>query len=123
MALLAKRLGKALINATAVDTADTIVTNTSGVDTIITHIHLYNAHSVAVTVTLCQVDDSAGSVGTAASTDIFFVYSIPAGESIILGSADCKIVLLDTNDTLQAYASEADKVNIFAYGFTMTDQE
>ena len=122
MGLIAKRLGKACINATTVGTADKIVTNATTKDTIITAIQLYNVHTVAVTVTLCVVDDNALAVGTAAATDVIWSYSMAAGRNILLGTEDLKLVLTDTNDTLQAYASVADKVNIWVWGFTMADQ-
>ena len=122
MGLIAKELGRALINATAEGSADTIVTNLTTLDTIITQITMFNAHTIAVTVTLCRVPDAALSVGTDDAEDVFWKQSIAAGDTEILGSQDAKVPLTDTNDTLQAYASIADKVNIFCDGFTFPDQ-
>lgn len=114
--------GTKLINATASGSADTIVTNPTATDTLITSIVLHNTHTSAVTVTLCHVEDSTGSVGTDAVTNEFFQQSIAASDTVFLSAkgGDAIIILEDTNDTLQAYASTADKVNIFVYGAQKT---
>ena len=123
MGLVYKRLGKGLITPTTVATSETIVTNATSKDTIITKIHLYNSHSSAVNVFILVVDDSGGSVGTGAATDVVLgTISVPATGNVILGSQDCGMALTDTNDTLQMYASAADKVYAHVWGFTTADQ-
>ena len=115
--------GTKLINATS-GTPDTIVTNAASTDTLITGIILHNTHTVAIIVTLCHVEDSDGEVGSvtigAASCNVteFWQQSIAASDTVFLSvkNGDALPILEDTNDTLQAYAGTADKVNIFVYG-------
>ena len=114
--------GTKLINATATGSADTIVTNATNTDTFITNIILHNSHTEAITVTLCHVEDNVNAVGTDSVTSEFFQQSIAASDTVFLSAkgGDAIIILEDTNDTLQAYASIADKVNIFVYGAKKT---
>jgi hypothetical protein len=122
MSLKGQRIGKIRLAQTAIGNAEAIVTNATGKDTCIDYLILYNIHTSAVTVTLGIVDDNAGSVGTMATTDVIYVVSLAQNETVFLGKQDLGIWLNDTNDTLKGYASVADKVNVFAFGTTMTDQ-
>jgi hypothetical protein len=122
MALTAKALNSVmLIAGTAQASATTIVTNPAATDTYITGIILYNSHSAAIDVTLCRVPASGGSIGTDAVTDNFYKESIPAGRAIMLGKEDgLPMVLESTNDTLKAFASITNKINIFVNGVLKT---
>jgi len=121
MGMILKELGRttAYITGTAAGTANTLVTNAASLDTTISHVVLYNSHSVAIVVTLCTVPDAAAAVGTADANDIYWSQSVPAGDTY---TVDIPVYLTDTNDTLQVYAATADKVNAYAFGFTQADQ-
>lgn len=122
MGLIAKELGRAQVAGSNYATADPLVINPTQTDTIITKITLYNSHSAAVQITLCRVLNNAGSVGTATVADIFFNQSIAAYDTVILGHTDVSVPLVGTNDSLQAYADSASKINVFVDGFTLSDQ-
>lgn len=122
MAIKGMRLGKIRLAQTVVASAEAVVTNPAGYDTCVDYIILYNSHNSAVTVTLCDVDDNAGSAGTPAATDVFFSQSLAANESVFLGKEDLGMWFNDTNDTLCAYASVADKVHVRVYGVRTVDQ-
>jgi len=117
-----ERLGKALITGTATGSATTVATNITGEDMTITSIMAYNQHTSAVDLYLCQVDDATAEVGTDTANDIFYYRSLAAKESLFLGPEDIKIQMNDTNDTLQAWASVASKVNVWAYGIHEPNQ-
>lgn len=125
MALVAfKELGRVTpVTATAVGTADTLVTNDANYDTIVKRITIYNSHTSAVTVTLCFVPDNAAQVATADANDVFWSQSIAADDTLILNSDDLSKPLTDTNDTIQVYASVGSKINIMADGYVFDDQE
>lgn len=120
MGMILRELGRvAYVTATAVGTADTLVTNAASLDTVVSHVVLYNSHSAAITVTLCTVPDSAGSVGTGDANDVYWSQSVPAGDTY---TVDIPIYLRDTNDTVQVYVGTGSKVNAYAFGYTMADQ-
>ena len=116
------RLGKGQITATTSGTAQVIVTNPTGYDTVGDYIMIFNTHTSAVTVYLYQVDDNALAVGTLAATDQFFEYALAAKETLLLGRQDIMIVMTDTNDTLQTYASVTAKLNYSVFGMKLADQ-
>ena len=122
MSHIVKLLGKGQIVATTVGTANALVTNVLGYDTSVDYIMLFNTHTSAVTVTLLQVNDNAGSAGTPAATDVWYEKALPTRKSILFGRQDIMIMLNDTGDTLNAYADVASKINYFVYGAKMTDQ-
>ena len=122
MGLLAKELGRVLVTGSNYATANTLVTNATQKDTIITKITLYNDHTADVTVTLCRVLNNAGAVAVGVVTDIFWSQTINTKDTLILGHTDVSIPLIGTNDTIQVYADVASKVNVFADGFTLADQ-
>lgn len=124
MISVGKRLGKLTVSATAIGTADVVVANLTGKDTCVTALIAYNSDTSARTLYLCQVDDNAGAVDTAIAADVFLAYAIDPGETIFLGgSGDLRIWLNDVNDTIQAYASVANVINLFLYGIVCDDQE
>lgn len=122
MGLIAKELGRVLVTGSNYATANTLVANATGKDTIITKITIYNVHTSAVTVTLLRVLDSAGTVAVGTVTDIFWVKAVGAGKTEVWGHWDISLALTDTNDSLQVYANVASKVNVFVDGFTLADQ-
>ncbi len=119
---IVKQLGKGQVAATTVGTADALVTNLTTKDTSVDYIMLFNTHSSDVTVTLCQVNDNAGSAGTPAATDVFYEKVLPTKKSVLLGRQDILVMLADTGDTLNAYASVTNKINYWVYGAVMDDQ-
>jgi len=121
MGMILKELGRtaAYITGTATGSADTLVTNAASLDTVVSHVVLYNSHTSAIEVTLCTVPDAAASVGTDDAYDIYWSEEVPAGSSY---TVDIPIYLRDTNDTLQVFAGTTGKVNAFAFGYTMADQ-
>ncbi len=122
MSHIVKLLGKGQIAATTVGTANALVTNLIGFDTSVDYIMLFNTHTSSVTVTLLHVNDNAGVAGTPAATDVWYEKSLPTRKSILFGRQDIMIMLNDTGDTLNAYASSTNKINYFVYGAKMTDQ-
>lgn len=123
MGLIAKELGRITpVTATTVGGAQTLVTNATTLDTFVGNIILRNEHTSAVTVNICIVLDTGGAVATADDDDVALTISVDAADFVTLGPDDLRIMLRDTNDTIQVYASVASKINAFAYGFTFTDQ-
>ena len=98
------------------DSAAAVVTNAASTTTYIRSIILHNTHTSALTVTLYNVPDNAGAVGTAASANQFYDESIGASDIVMLEFPAPGIVLEDTNDTIQGVCGTASKVTIQAYG-------
>jgi hypothetical protein len=73
-------------------------------------------------VTLYLVPDNASSVGTAGATNQIFLQSVDAYDTVLLGREDLGWWMNDTNDTLQAVAGTAAKVNVFVHGVQQTTQ-
>ena len=119
---IVKQLGKGQIAGTTVGTADALVTNLTTKDTSVDFVMLFNTHTSSVTVTLCQVNDNAGSPGTPAATDVFYEKVLPTRKSVLLGKQDLMVLLTDTGDTLNGYASVTNKINYFVYGAVMDNQ-
>ncbi len=102
-------------NLTISDTAETIYANPVSTITHIGCIVLHNTDSSAQTITLYLVPDSSASVGTAATTNQIFKEELAVNETYPID--DLKIIMGDTNDTIQAVCSgTTDKVNIFIFG-------
>ncbi len=115
-------LAKGHISVTTSGTAETLLTTLTAKDYIIDYIMIFNQHTSAVTIYLYQVNDSALVPGTLAATDEFFEYALAAKETVLLSRQDIMIVMPDTGDTIQAYASVADKLNYWIYGMKLADQ-
>lgn len=114
MALADKRLKEIAFLPAA---AAAQVTNASGVKTRVQLIVLHNTDSSARVVTVYNVPDSGGSVGTAAAANQMIYVSINPGETVIFDFGKPGLVLIDQNDTIQALADVANKVTIQVYGF------
>ena len=71
---------------------------------------LHNTDASALTVALHLVPNGAGSVGTAASTNMFYNVSIPSNGTRILEYAVPGLMLDEENDTIQAVTSIAAKI-------------
>lgn len=120
MGMILKELGRvAYVTETAVGTANTLVTNATTLDTVVSHVIIHNTHTSAITVTLCKVPASGGAAGTADINDEYWQQSIAASDT---RTVDLPVYMTATNDTLQIYASVADKINAYAFGYTMPDQ-
>jgi hypothetical protein len=96
-------------------TAGAIYTNAASTKTYIKSFVLFNGNTVSETVKLYNVPDSTGSVGTAGAANQF--------AEIVLGSLETlmfdlpyPITVIDTNDTIQAVTTTADKVTIQVLG-------
>lgn len=100
------------------DSAVAFVTNSSGEKTYVHNILMYNTDTSEITITLYNVPDSSGSVGTASSANEFFSFSLGSKQLYVLTIPGEGIVLEDTNDTLQCVASVTGKVTVQAYGST-----
>jgi len=105
-----------IVSATTVGTSTAMVTNIAGEDATVLSISGYNQHTSAVDLSLCRVPDNAASVGTPDVNDTLYFVTLEAKDSFFLGPEDIRIELLDTNDTITAFASVANKVHIWADG-------
>jgi hypothetical protein len=119
MSLILKELGRGLITGSNYATANTIYTNPTTKDSMVTRIKLYNDHSGDVVVTICFVPDAAGVADTADVLDIQYYITMNTKETVEI---DTKIFMIDTGETIQAYADVASKVNIFLHGAQYGDQ-
>lgn len=77
---------------------------------------LHNTDTVNQTVTLYNVPDNAGSVGTAGVTNQFFTQTLTAGTTLWIPIEIPGLILEDENDSIQAVCGTADKVTIQIYG-------
>ena len=120
MGLISKQLGKvAYVTATTVGAAQTLVTNATTLDTVVTAITMHNTDTVANTITICRVAASGGAVDTADINDEIWQQPIAASDTDVF---DIPQPLNSPNDTIQVYTSIASKVNCWADGFTLPDQ-
>ena len=119
---IVKQLGKGQIAATTVGTASVLVTNLTTKDTSVDFIMLFNTHTSDVTVTLCVVNDNAGSPGTPAATDVVYEKLLTTRKAVLLGKQDIMVMLNDTGDTLCGYATVTNKINYIVYGAVMDNQ-
>lgn len=97
-----------------ITTAAAHVTNASGKTTFVSGIYLYNTHSGDVEVSVYVVPNNAGAVGSAATGNLIYKRTLPAGEDDIIN--DLPLILDGTNDTIQAVADTDKKVNLFIFG-------
>jgi len=91
--------------------------NPSSTKSYIRSVILHNTHTSDVTVSLYNVPDSSGSVGTAATSNKFFSRLLKNNETVEFGFF-YPITLVDTNDSLQADASVNNVVTILINGDT-----
>lgn len=116
-----KKLFEGKITATAGGaSAQTLFTNPASTKTIITSIIVANNNAAAQAITLSKVPNSGGSVGTEAQANRFVPgKSIPAND-VWQPDPPPRVILEDTNDTIQAFAGVANDVNVFLYGIQET---
>ena len=120
MGLIAKQLGKvAYVTATTVGGAQTLVTNATTLDTIVTSVTFHNTDTVALICTICRVPAAGGAVDTADINDEIWQQSVAASDTEVY---DVPMALTSTNDTIQVYVQTTSKVNCWADGFTLPDQ-
>lgn len=97
------------------NSAGAIYTNGSSTKTYIRGFVIYNGNTTAEAVKLYNVPNSTGSVGTAGVSNLFYSQSIAADETVII-SFPYPVVLIDTNDTIQAVTTTASKVTVQILG-------
>jgi len=101
------------------DSAAAYVTNAANTKTHIDGIYIHNTHSSAITVTLYLVPATGGgAVGTAGTGNQIYKKSLDSEASVTIN--DIELILDTENDSLQAVADTASKVNVFVFGQTVT---
>lgn len=93
-----------------------VVTNGTGAKSYVRSIILHNTNTTAETVKIYTVPDNSGSVGTATAAHLWFSQTLNPDETVFIEIKDPGIILSDTNDTIQAYSTTANKVTFQAYG-------
>ncbi len=83
-----------------------------------TSIHLHNTHTSSVIVTLHSVPDNASALGTPADSNKIWNITLTSGQTIMLDYEKLGLYMFDQNDSIQGFASVADKVTCFINGFT-----
>jgi len=96
--------------------ATSMYANPASTKTFINSIILHNTNSVTESVEIWIVPDSTGSVGTAANANRWWADDLVANETRLVPLPKIGIILIDTNDTLQAATSNANKVTIQVSG-------
>jgi hypothetical protein len=91
-------------------TAGAIYTNAASETSFIKSIVIHNTNTTTETVKIYVVPDSAGSVGTAAVSNLIYNLDIVANDTVHLEFPGPGIVLKGTNDTVQAVTTTASKV-------------
>lgn len=94
-------------------TAGAIYTNASGETSFVKSIYLHNTNSSAENIKLYVVPDSAGSVGTAGTGNLFLNISLASNDTYLLELPGPGIVLKGTNDTIQASTDTSSKVTVW----------
>ena len=106
------------ITTIASSTPAAVYTNPASTTTYVRTIVIHNTNTTSETVTLYNVPDNAGAVGTSGATNQFYKQSVEANSTVILEFAVPGIMLTDANDTLQASTTTASKVTIQITGGT-----
>ncbi len=120
MGTIIKELGRlTYITATTVGTAQSIWTNTTGLDSCVSHIIMHNTNTSAIVVTICKVPGAGGVADTADINDEIWQQSIAASDTEVF---DVPLYLTVTGDSVQMYVDVASKVNAIALGLTYPDQ-
>lgn len=94
-----------------------VYSNPASTKTFVRSILLYNGDTVVQNISLHNVADSAGSVGTAGAGNRFFKQNLAADETLEIPFGYA-LVLTDTNDSIQAVTTTASKVTIMLMGDT-----
>jgi len=101
---------------TIANSVGAVFTNPASQITYIRNIILHNANTATEVVTLWNVPDNGGAVGTAGDTNRFFKKVMAVDETVVLEFPAPGIVLENKNDTIQADCDTASKVTIQMYG-------
>jgi len=96
--------------------AASVFANPASKTSYVTLIVLHNTNSVTESVELWNVPDNAGSAGTAADANRFWADDLAANETVFVEVPKIGLVLENTNDTIQAATSNANKVTIQIFG-------
>jgi len=95
----------------------TIFTNPASITTYIRSIIFHNINTIAETVSLYNVPDSAGSAGTLSDTaNRIYKEELEAGDTRLLEFPAPGLILTDENDTIQGLCTVDDKVIVYMYG-------
>ena len=97
-------------------TVGSIYANPASTKTFISGFTLFNSHTAAETVKLHNVPDSGGSLGTAAATNQFLEVVLASKETLIFEAPSDGIVMEDTNDSIQAVTTGANRVTVIIHG-------
>jgi hypothetical protein len=95
---------------------NTLVTNTAPGKKYIRNIILHNTHTSDVVVSLFNVPNSGGVVGTSSTANQFLKATLPADDTVMIEVPAPGIMLVDDFDTIQGYADIASKVTAQMYG-------
>lgn len=88
-----------------------IYTNPGSTSTYIRGIIFHNTDTAVRTITVYEVPNSGGVVGTYAASEEFFKYALQPGETIVFEiTAGPGITLTALNDTIQAICDVTNKV-------------
>ena len=101
---------------TIATTAASVYTNPSSTVSYARQIIIHNGNTTAEEVILYNVPDNAAAVGTAGELNVFYKESMIAGATTILDFGAPGIILVDTNDTIQAVTDTVSKVTIQIMG-------
>ena len=93
--------------------AAAIYTNAASETSFVKSIVVHNTNTTAENVKIHVVPDSGGSVGTAATSNLLYNFSLAADATIHLEFPGPGVVLKGTNDTVQAVTDTASKVTYF----------
>jgi len=89
-----------------------IYTNPSSTTTYIRAIRYHNTDTVAHKITVYEVPNNAGAVGTYAANEEMFSYTLQPGELIADEICGPGLTLTGVNDTIQAICDTASKVTV-----------
>jgi hypothetical protein len=94
-----------------------IYTNPGSTSTYLRGFIFHNTDTVSRTITVYEVPNSAGGVGTFAASEEFFKYTLQAGETIVFEiTAGPGLTLTALNDTIQAICDVTNKVTAKCLG-------
>lgn len=101
-------------------TVGSIYANPSSTVTNVHTIVLYNGNTTTETVSVYYTQNSGGSLGTPATSDILYKMSMIANETVMLEFPGEGMVLSGTNDAIFGLTTTASKVNCIIFGVKVT---
>lgn len=113
MALAYKRLKEISYITSGVDQ---LLANAAGKVVFVRSILLHNTDINPINVYLYLVPDNGGAVGTVGNDKRFYQENLPAGALRMLEFPAPGIMLVDTNDSIQASVDTGDKITVQIYG-------